>query len=412
MNRDKRIFVYGSSIGDGNVLIGSLFFSIANGKEYFSFEFDEDYLSSGNRLYLGPELQYYSGRQYPLEMNGIFGMFSDSCPDRWGRKLLKRKEEIEASKEGKKPRRLDESDYLLGVCDETRMGSFRYSLEKDGPFLEKSNRLSVPPINDIRNLESAYLSFEDHIDEDKWLKMLISPGSSLGGSRPKANIKERDGSLWIAKFPSKEDDFDIGAWELVANQLGVLCGLDMATEKIAKYSKYGSTLLSKRFDREGSKRLHFSSAMALLGKRDGEESSYLDIASFIRGYGSDPKKDLKELWKRLFFNMAISNTDDHLRNHGFILNRNGWKLAPAYDVNPVNYGNNLSLNVDSSDSGISAKLAISVAKYFFLGDAEAHQEASKIVGIIKENWRPLADRCGIERSEQERMAPAFSLKLD
>lgn len=222
-----------------------------------------------------------------------------------------------------------------------------------------------------------------------------------------------DGSLWIAKFPSKNDDVNIGAWEMVAHDLAVLCGLDVPEARLESFSKIGSTFLVKRFDREGSRRIHFASAMTLLGKNDGanaaDGSSYLELASLIRKYGDTPKKDLQELWRRIVFNMAVSNTDDHLRNHGFILSKEGWRLSPAYDVNPNADGDVLSLNVDTNNNLIDFDLALSVAKLYEMPQKQALEDLNEIRNTVEASWRKLAQNYGINRSEIESMSPAFDM---
>lgn len=247
--------------------------------------------------------------------------------------------------------------------------------------------------------------------EEKWLKQLIAPGSSLGGARPKASVMAPDGSLWIAKFPSKHDDFNSGAWEMVAHDLAVKCGLNVPEAKVEKFSKLGTTFLVKRFDRVGAQRIHFSSAMTMLGKKDGanatDGSSYLGIVSFLKADGAKPKRDLEELWKRIVFSMAVSNTDDHFRNHGFILSDEGWELSPLYDVNPDIYGEYLSLNVDADNSSIDFELAVQAAPYYGIGKKYAVQEVDKIKNTVRENWKELAKKYGISRGEIERMSPAF-----
>ncbi|MCM1193439.1 MAG: HipA domain-containing protein [Butyrivibrio sp.] len=242
---------------------------------------------------------------------------------------------------------------------------------------------------------------------------MLAPGSSLGGARPKATVQDEKGNLWIAKFPSKHDEVNIGAWEKAVHDLAKLCGLNVPEARLETFSKAGSTFLVKRFDRDGNKRIHFASAMTLLGKTDGasgeESCGYLDIASFIRQNGAAPEQDLKELWKRIVFNMAVSNTDDHLRNHGFILTKTGWRLSPLYDVNPVPYGDTLSLNVNMDDNSISMELAVSVAKYFNIKEEEADRVINEIKLTVKDNWEKAAGRCGLSRSSCEYMKSAFEM---
>ncbi|MCM1541749.1 MAG: HipA domain-containing protein [Blautia sp.] len=282
--------------------------------------------------------------------------------------------------------------------------------------MQKRRELATPPWTTLRKLESASLAFEKNEDglEEKWLQQLVEPGSSLGGARPKASVLAPDGSLWIAKFPSKNDEADIGAWEMVVHDLAELCRLNVPEAKMERFSKTGSTFLTKRFDRNGEKRIHFALAMTLLGKMDGanasDGSSYLDLASFIRKYGGAAKKDLHELWRRIIFNMAVSNTDDHLRNHGFILGKEGWILSPAYDINPCIYGDTLSLNVDSDSNLINFDLALSVARFFDLTEKQAKEESDEIKNVVEANWRKSAQKYGLGRHETENMAPAFDMK--
>lgn len=383
-----------------------------------SFAYDDSWLENADTsLIFDPDLMLYKGRQYAPLSKSMFGIFADSCPDRWGRTLMKRREAIIAKKEERKPKRLTDVDYLLGVFDETRMGGLRFSVNEGGPFLSDDKELATPPWTTLRKLESASLAFEKNEDgmEEKWLKQLLAPGSSLGGAKPKASVSAPDGSLWIAKFPSKHDDTNVGAWEMVVHDLAVMCGLDVPEAKLENFSKTGSTFLIKRFDRDGEKRIHFASAMTLLGKNDGagaaDGSSYLDLVSLIRKYGATPKKDLSELWKRIVFNMAVSNTDDHLRNHGFLLTNEGWRLSPLYDVNPDSEGDVLSLNVDENNNLIDFELALDVASMFGITEKQARVYLDEIRGTVENNWRILAKRYGLTRGEIERMAPAFDMEF-
>lgn len=410
----KTIFVYDDFNTDQPRLLGSLYVNVIKGGESYSFEYDKDWLrKTGLTLTLDPELMPYSGRQYPTGKN-IFGLFADASPDCWGRVLMNKRERILAEKEGRKPSKLYDSDYLLGVYDETRMGGIRFKANQEGPFLSDDKETAAPPWATLRTLEEASRNFEN--DEtgltEKWLNQLIKPGSSLGGARPKATVVDTKDQLWIAKFPSKNDENDTGAWEMVAHDLAALCGLNVPEAKLEKFSPLGSTFLIKRFDRMGSKRVHFASAMTLLGKTDGasaaDGSSYLDIAAFIKSYGAQPKKDLGELWKRIVFNMAVTNTDDHLRNHAFILTDKGWILSPLYDVNPVPYGDELSLNVDEEDNSISIDLAVQTAVRFGISESDAEVQAEEILKIVRDNWEKTAARYGLTRRQIEEMRPAFS----
>ncbi len=411
----KTIFVYDDFSTNQPILMGKLYVNIIKGGETYSFEYDTDWLKRTRlSLTLDPDLMPYSGRQYPTGKN-IFGLFADASPDRWGRILMNKRERILAEKEGRKPSKLHDSDYLLGVYDETRMGGIRFKSDPEGPFLSNDKETAAPPWATLRTLEEASRNFEN--DEtglsEKWLNQLIKPGSSLGGARPKATVVDTRNQLWIAKFPSKNDENDTGAWEMVAHDMAALCGLNVPEAKLEKFSTLGSTFLIKRFDRIGSKRVHFASVMTLLGKTDGasadDGSSYLDIVAFIKSYGAQPKNDLIELWKRIVFNMAVTNTDDHLRNHAFILTDKGWILSPLYDVNPVPYGDELSLNVDAEDNSISIELAVQTAVRFGISKSDAETYVENILKIVRDNWEKLAIEYGLTRRQIEEMRPAFSV---
>lgn len=411
----KTIYVYDDFSFDKPVLLGRLYVNIIKGRENYSFEYDDTWLRQNIFMVdLDPELMPFKGRQYPSGKN-IFGLFADASPDRWGRVLMHKRERILAEKEGRKPRKLHDSDYLLGVYDETRMGGIRLKDDPDGPFLSNDKETAVPPWEALRTLEEASRNFQNDKTRlaEKWLNQLIKPGSSLGGARPKATVSDINGQLWIAKFPSGNDENDTGAWEKVVHDLAKKCGLNVPESRLEKFSKLGSTFLVKRFDRDGDKRIHFASAMTLLGKSDGasaaDGTSYLDIVGFIKSNGASPKSDLIELWKRIVFNMAVTNTDDHLRNHAFILKKDGWVLSPLFDVNPVPYGDELSLLVDDQDNTISIDLAVKTAPRFGLTEEEAEKLADRILSIVRENWKELAEGYSISRNQIEEMRPAFSI---
>ena len=413
VSKEKTIFVYDDFSMQNPTWMGTLYVNSLKGEESYSFEYDREWLKKTSlKITLDPELMPYSGRQYPFGKT-IFGLFSDSSPDRWGRVLMNKRERILAGKEGRKPAKLYDSDYLLGVYDETRLGGIRFKTEPNGAFLSDDKETAAPPWTSLRTLEEASRNFEndDTALSEKWLNQLIRPGSSLGGARPKATVIDPKEQLWIAKFPSRNDENDSGAWEMVTHDLAEICDLHVPEAKLEKFSKLGSTYLVKRFDRVLNKRVHFASAMTLLGKTDGasaaEGTSYLDIAAFIKSYGAQPKRDLIELWKRIVFNMAVSNTDDHLRNHAFIFTENGWRLSPLYDVNPVPYGNELSLNVDEADNSINIDLAIETAVRFGISRTDATNDAKDILVIVRENWEKLATAYGLSRRLIEEMRPAF-----
>lgn len=409
---ERKILVYENFTSTEAKQLGTLYVNTLRGTEHYSFEYNEDWLKESKLSYhLDPELSMFSGRQYSTK--SIFGIFADASPDRWGRVLMKRREAIKARNEARKPSKLYDSDYLLGVYDQTRVGALRFKENEDEPFLSDDRESAAPPWATLRSLEEASRQFEkdENFLNDKWLKQLLKPGSSLGGARPKATVEDEHGNLWIAKFPSKNDEYDVGAWEKVVHDLAKLCELNVPESKLEKFSKDGSTFLVKRFDRDGEKRVHFASAMTMLGKSDGassdDGSSYIDIVDFIKAHGANPKDDLIELFRRVIFNMAVSNTDDHLRNHGFILTDKGWRLSPLYDVNPVPYGDTLSLNVDSYDNSISIDLAIMSSEFYDIKAEDAQVYADEIITIVKNNWERLASKYGISREQVEEMRPAF-----
>lgn len=390
--------------------VGRLYADLIRGKEIFSFEFDASWLKQGICRHLDPDLQLFNGLQYTTEKKSNFGVFTDSAPDRWGRVLMERRESLRAKDEGRARRTLFESDFLLGVHDETRMGALRFKTEEDGPFLDNEPDYSAPPMASLRDLQEAswHLEKEDDPNVRKWLRILLAPGSSLGGARPKANIRKPDGSLWIAKFPSRNDRTDVGAWEAVAMTLAARCGVEVAPFEVVRYGQY-ATFMTRRFDRnEEGRRVHFTSAMSMLGYVDGQADgcSYLEIAEWISRYSVQAKADLVQMWRRIVFNIAISNCDDHLRNHGFLLTEKGWRLSPAYDLNPSYYGGGLSLNITETDNSLDMELAREVAPFFGVSEKDAEAIIGEVNDVVS-NWRRVATELGISREEQERMAKAF-----
>ncbi len=416
VNTKKEIFVYAhwQDLLEPTKM-GILTATPTKGKEAFSFEYTDDWLKSGFSQMLDPDLQLYAGAYYPRNEKVNFGIFLDSCPDRWGRVLMKRREAIIAKKETRKPKTLLESDFLLGVFDKHRMGALRFKLHEDGPFLNDNREMAAPPFSSLRELEHASLQFEEDNTDDpeymKWINILIAPGSSLGGARPKASVVDTSSNLWIAKFPSKNDDKDVAAWEMVVKELAIKSGINMAQGNILRFGNKYHTYLTKRFDRiEKGERIHFASAMTLLGHKDGEDSSgasYLELAEFITRHGASVEKDLEELWRRIVFSIRVKNTDDHLRNHGFLLTENGWLLSPAYDINSNDYGKELSLNISLDDNSLDIDLALEVAGYFRLNNKTANKMAGRIAECVS-LWREVSTRYKISKAEQERMSEAFS----
>ncbi|MEN9548997.1 MAG: hypothetical protein RIR12_1588 [Bacteroidota bacterium] len=414
-NTKKEIQVYADWQGlQKPSLMGVLSVSPAKGKESFSFEYADAWLKSGFSQMIDPDLQLYSGAYYPRDDKPNFGVFLDSCPDRWGRVLMQRREAVIAKQEDRAAKKLLESDFLLGVYDGHRMGALRFKLDTDGPFLNDNKAMAAPPFTSLRELEHASLKFEEDNTDDpeylKWLSMLIAPGSSLGGARPKASVMDAHNNLWIAKFPSRNDDKDIAAWEMVTNQLAITAGLNVAEGKLLQFNNKYHTYLTKRFDRTAAgERIHFASAMTLLGHTDGVDASgasYLELMEFISRHGAAVEKDLEELWRRIVFSICVKNTDDHLRNHGFLLTEKGWRLSPAYDINPNEYGKGLSLNITDVDNSVDLELAMEVAGYFRLSNAKASQIIVEVTAVIK-GWKKIAERYEISRAEQNRMENAF-----
>lgn len=406
MKNENRFMVYAGWLEEPE-LIGTLYHETnARGNHTLSFEYSEGWLTEHLETMLDPDLFPYTGRQHLMPGKSNFGFLSDASPDRWGRLLMKRREVIRAREQDRSIRNLSEMDYLLGVHDVGRIGGLRFKAEPDGDFLSNDKAMAAPPWVQLRGLQNASLMLEssDNPYEKKWLLQLLAPGSSLGGARPKATVQDEHGNLWIAKFPSRKDEFNVGAWEKVVHDLAKECGLDVPESKLENFSGEGSTFLVKRFDRaeQGRVRRHFASAMTMLGRTDGEDgSSYLDIVQALKTYGSRPEEDLKELWSRVAFSVLVSNTDDHLRNHGFLLDKNGWRLSPVYDVNPNIYRQNLSLNITENSNEKDMALVLATARFYNMDDSEAKRTVERMETVIHNNWRRKAEEFRIPRSEQE-----------
>lgn len=411
------IYVYADWVGlDGPIQIGVLSAHFAKAKKAFSFEYNKDWLEKGFYQFLDPDIAFFSGPQYPGDKEH-FGIFLDSMPDTWGKTLMKRREAQGARARNEKAKTLYEIDYLLGVYDESRMGALRFKTDEGGPFLNDDDRNPTPPWSSLGDLQKAVEQLESDTQNDevrRWIAVLIAPGSSLGGARPKANILGKDKSLWIAKFPSKTDTVDKAAWEYLAYKLAIACGIEMADSKIEKITGPYHTFLTKRFDRSTDGRIHFASAMTMTGYNEEilktTTSSYLDIVDVIENYGTNVEANLHQLWRRIVFNIAISNTDDHLRNHGFILNQKGWELSPAYDLNPSIEKDGLALNIDMDDNALDFELAKSVGKFFRLSENEMDATINEVVAVVKD-WKAVAKAIGISNKEISLMKAAFNIKI-
>lgn len=419
MSNKRDIYVYADWVGLVEpTLTGILHAEQLRGKEIFSFEYTPVWLESSFAQNLDPDLQLYKGLHYLSDNDkSNFGLFTDSSPDRWGRILMRRKEAAYARQEERKEQNLFETDYLLGVYDEHRMGALRFKLDPNGQFLNNDKQMASPPWTSLGELEGISLKLEDEdviTDPDylKWLSMLVAPGSSLGGARPKASVLDSKGHLWIAKFPSKNDLDNVGGWEIVTYEMAIAAGINMAESKAQKFNSNAHTFLTKRFDRNNEgRRIHFASAMTLLGYTDGQDyqdgASYLELVEFITREGANVNADLEELWRRIVFSICVSNTDDHLRNHGFILTDKGWALSPAYDINPVENGQGLKLNISENDNSLDLNLALEVYEYFRLSE----EKANEIINQVKKSvakWRGIAQKVGIPKSSQNLKALAFS----
>lgn len=393
-------------------LIGKLRSDTIRNGEHFSFCYDETWLVSPFVQKIDPDLELWSGEQHSQNAHN-FRVFLDSCPDRWGRLLMKRREAILARQQKRRPRILNEIDYLLGVHDFHRQGALRFRQSIDGPFLDNNQKFTAPPMASLKELAFAAQQVEKANDDEpeylQWLLLLMAPGSSLGGARPKASVRDDHNNLWIAKFPSGHDGYDVAAWEFLAHRLAVEAGIEMAECQITRYENVHHTFLTKRFDRQGQRRLHFTSAMTQLGYYDGDyEASYLEIAQFLVEQGAKTRDDLAQLWRRIVFNIAISNSDDHLRNHGFVYQEKGWVLSPAYDINPVPDAHGLHLNINEAENSLDYALAMSVIDYFQLSARQAEKIKGEVLASVSQ-WRAVANTLNISRSEQERMASAFRI---
>jgi serine/threonine-protein kinase HipA len=402
--------------------LGDLYVRRGAGREAFEFEYDAGALADPvlSVTQLDPRIALYAGRQHPAQGRETFEVFADASPERWGRMLMQRRLERD-KRAGAAPRtaRLDESDYLLGVHDAYRAGALRFRVDDSGDFLDNRHDAAAPPFVQLRELEAASLALER--DEkntakkgDEWLRLLIAPGGSLGGARPKASVVDPDGRLWIAKFPSVRDEHDVGAWEQVLHALAHACGLNVPESSARRFAHDHHTFLVQRFDRtpEG-RRIHFASAMTLTGRKDGDDAaagaSYLELARVLIDHGARPAEDLRELWSRIVFFMLVSNTDDHLRNHGFLLHPGrGWKLAPAFDMNPVPVSEGLQLNVSEVDNALDLDLAREVAPYFRVATKAAGEIIERFRAVVSQ-WRTIARKLRIPAREQERMAESFRL---
>lgn len=400
-------------------LIGELNYESLRGSDSYSFKFNDEWLKRYGNLFISADLNNYKGVQYTQPGKDIFGCFSDALPDRWGRTLLNRREQIIAAEEKRPVRRLSSFDYLVGIDDSSRMGGFRFKETSDSDFINSSNTLRIPPLANIRELIYASGEIEKSEDENKlpdkkWLTQLVQPGSSLGGARPKASVVDTDKILYIAKFPSRKDDYNAGLWEHFCHLLARKAGINAASTQVVSTNDKYHTLLSRRFDRiESGKRIHFASAMTLLGLSDGANAStvngYLDIVDFILQNCTEVNKNLQELYRRVAFNICIGNSDDHFRNHGFLLTPKGWTLSPAYDMNPT-LNEYQSLLISKSENKADLTILLDACEDYMLTRIVATQIISEVVTAVK-NWKILATKLGIANREMDLFGGIFNERI-
>ena len=400
-------------------LVGELSYESLRGSDSYGFKYDDNWLKKYGNLFLSDDLNNYPGQQYTQPEKDIFGCFSDALPGRWGRTLLHCREQVLANEEKRPIRRLTSFDYLKGIDDASRMGGFRFKTDANGDFINSANTLRIPPLTNIRELLNASSEIEKSEEynqqpDKKWLTQLVQPGSSLGGARPKASVIDNDKALFIAKFPSRKDDYDVGLWEHFCHLLATKAGINAATTQVLSTNDKYHTLLSRRFDRTSDgKRIHFASAMTLLGLSDGDNAStgngYLDIVDFILQNCTDVNRNLQELFRRVAFNICIANSDDHFRNHGFLLTQKGWTLSPAYDMNPTQ-NEYQSLMVSDSSSKADLTILLEACEDYMLNREVALQIISEVAKAVS-GWKALATKLGIANREMELFGKMFEERI-
>lgn len=388
-------------------LIGELGYESLRGSDSYSFKFADSWIKKYNAINLSDDLNNYPGIQYTQPGKDIFGCFADALPDRWGRTLLLRREQISAQEEDRPVRRLSSFDFLTGIDDFSRIGGFRFRESLNGEFINSTGTLRIPPLADLRELIAASKEIErgeetNILPEKRWIAQLVQPGSSLGGARPKANAVDTDRSIYVAKFPSLKDNYDAGLWEHFCHLLSGKAGIRAAETKVISTDGKRHTLLSRRFDRtDNGRRIHFASAMTLLGLNDGANATtgngYLDIVDFILSGCTDVDANLRELFRRVAFNICVGNSDDHFRNHGFLLTAKGWTLSPAYDMNPT-LNDHQSLLIDSRTNEADLSVLLDSCEEYMLAPEVAEDIVKDVVGAVGE-WRMLANRLGITKRE-------------
>ena len=416
----KTLYVYADFDWlDEPMLVGELGYESLRGSDSYSFKYDNDWLRQYGSLYLSADINNYPGQQYTQPDRDIFGCFNDALPDRWGRLLLNRREQILATEEKRPVRKLSSFDYLIGIDDYSRMGGFRFKEKQDGEYINCEKSLRIPPLTDIRALVAASMEIEkseelNQLPEKKWLLQLVHPGTSLGGARPKAGVMNDEGRICVAKFPSRNDDYDVGLWEHLSHLLAKEAGVEAAETSVIETGKKYHALLSKRFDRtvEG-RRKHFASAMTLLGLTDGCDAKsgngYLDIVDFILQNCCDVEQNLRQLYRRVAFNIAIGNSDDHFRNHGFLLTPRGWTLSPAYDMNPT-LNEYQALLINSTTNHADLQVLLDSSEEYMIGKDEAVYIIEEVKAGVK-CWKSIATRLGIAKREMDVFEQVFQRSL-
>lgn len=388
-----------------------------SGLDSVRFSYESSWLKHPEAFQLDPSLALSGGDFFPRDSN--FGIFLDSCPDRWGQVLMKRRELVEAKVQARTRRELRAWDFLLGVQDITRMGALRFSAatDTDNPSFFANEALAAPPVTQLGTLQQVALELSRKKLDDlpmlqQWLKVLVAPGASLGGARPKANLTGENDSLWIAKFPAVDDDTDVALWEKLAHDLARQSGVDVPLSRLERIGYGYHTFLVQRFDRVQGRRKFFTSAMALLNKTDKEEASYLDLAEFIATQGSPThiQHDLHELFRRVVFNVVIANRDDHLRNHGFIRAPQGWRLAPAFDMNPSTRRDTHVLALDDSDPSPDLSNVVQSAEFYRLDQTAARTTMAAVIAVVR-RWEQHAKRLGMSGEECAELEDTFLLQM-
>jgi serine/threonine-protein kinase HipA len=395
-------------LGGQDVPAGRLWSHRQGQSESATFSYHEDYLRRSDAYELDPGLPLQSGPHHTALGQALFGAMYDCAPDGWGRRLVRRAEAQRAREAGEQPRSLAEVDFLLGARDDLRQGALRFRLRGGLDHLAVDAE-GVPDLIMLSRLLNASEELERDHPSSEDLRLLLHGGSSLGGARPKAHVLDTHGRLGIAKFPSpKLDEWDVIRWEAVALELAHAGGIDVPEHEL-HVIEGRPVLVVRRFDRERNGRVGYMSAMSMLQARDGEQASYLEIAEAVEERSPTVNADLRELWRRIVFTILVSNTDDHLRNHGFLRkSAAGWSLSPAFDLNPNPEGSakQLATAIDETDTEASIATALAVAGMFRLSDDDAREIVDR-VSAATARWQEVARAMGVSASELRRLAPAF-----